>query len=126
MEIKGINFEAIHYATGEPISIVIEHGIIRSIKPIGSEIPQSSNLPMVAQGLVDLQINGYAGHDFNQVPYPDKMVGEVIHKLWQEGVTTCFPTVITNSDQAIQDALESIALACRQDPVADDGIAGIH
>lgn len=126
MEIKGMNMKAIHYETGEPISICIEEGVIRSIEPIRSEIPQSSDLPIVAPGLVDLQINGYAGYDFNQVPYPDMMVGEVIRKLWQEGVTSCFPTVITNSDEVIHEAMASIALACRQDPVVDQGIAGIH
>lgn len=126
MEIKDMNLQAIHYATGEPVSIRMEQGVIRSIEPLSSENPETLELAIVAPGLVDLQINGYAGHDFNQVPYPDKMVGEVIRKLWQEGVTSCFPTVITNSDQAIQKALESIALACRQDLVANHGIAGIH
>lgn len=126
MGLNDMSLKAIHYATGEPVTICIEQGVIRSIEPIRSENSDSSELAIVAPGLVDLQINGYAGHDFNQVPYPDKMVGEVIRKLWQEGVTSCFPTVITNSVQAIQEALESIALACKHDPVADQGIAGIH
>ncbi|OPH49616.1 N-acetylglucosamine-6-phosphate deacetylase [Paenibacillus ferrarius] len=126
MESKEINLHAIHYATGEPVSICLEQGMIRSIEPITLETRGTSELAIVAPGLVDLQINGYAGHDFNHMPYADKLVGEVIRKLWQEGVTSCFPTVITNSDQAIQEALESIAFACREDAAADQGIAGIH
>ncbi|WJH33920.1 N-acetylglucosamine-6-phosphate deacetylase [Paenibacillus sp. CC-CFT747] len=41
-------------------------------------------------------------------------------------MTSYFPTVITNGDEAIAQAVRSIAEACRQDPVSAAGIGGIH
>ncbi len=117
--------EAIHYSTGRPVEIAIEQGLIREIAPLLSK-SQPAELPTVAPGLVDLQINGYAGYDFNRLPIPQGSVGEMVRALWREGVTSSYPTVITNSPQAILEAMTTIARACNIDPVVDRAVAGIH
>jgi N-acetylglucosamine-6-phosphate deacetylase len=46
--------------------------------------------------------------------------------LYREGVTTYFPTVITNSDEAIAEALRSIVRARAEDSLIERVVAGIH
>ena len=74
-------------------------------------------LPTIAPGLVDLQVNGYLGRDFNRPPFPPSAVGEVAALLARDGVTSFFPTVITNSGEAITQALATIARACARRPI---------
>jgi N-acetylglucosamine-6-phosphate deacetylase len=80
----------------------------------------------VGPGLVDLQINGFGGLDFNRPPIPADLPGGVTRALWKEGVTSYLATVITNSPRAIEEAVRGIAAACDRDPDAAAGIAGIH
>ena len=119
-----MQLRAIHYATQTPVSINIEHGTIQSIDPLPAS--ESNNLPTIAPGLIDLQINGYAGLDINALPIPDQTLSQLIRALWREGVTSCFPTVITNTPQAITAAMQTIARSCDNDPIANQGVAGIH
>src|SRR5438477_173665 len=92
-------------------------GVIEGIESIEA----SNGLPVVAPGLVDLQINGYAGHDVNAQPLGDQTLSQMIQAMWREGVTTFFPTVITNSPQAILVTMTKIARSCEGDGVAGGG-----
>ncbi|QNK55792.1 N-acetylglucosamine-6-phosphate deacetylase [Paenibacillus sp. PAMC21692] len=116
--------KAILYSTGEPISIRMESGCFAVIESIAVE--NKEELPIIAPGLVDLQINGYGGYDFNTLPIPEEAISEAVRKLWEQGVTSFYPTVITNSGEAIQAAMETIARVCGQDAAAARGVAGIH
>ncbi|MFC5648206.1 N-acetylglucosamine-6-phosphate deacetylase [Paenibacillus solisilvae] len=115
----------VHYKTGEPVTISVEDGIIKGIRQQSPEDADHS-LPLIGPGLVDLQINGYSGTDFNTVPLQDRTVEKVTRALWKEGVTSYYPTVITNGDDEICQALQTIAHACKSDSVSDAGVAGIH
>ncbi|WP_028549647.1 N-acetylglucosamine-6-phosphate deacetylase [Paenibacillus sp. UNC451MF] len=117
--------EGIHYRTKEPVTIHIEHGRIKDIQPTASK-HNKDLLPWVAPGLVDLQINGYFGSDFNTIPIAEGSVERATRELWKEGVTSYYPTVITNGDEEIEQALKSIAAACEGDPASHAGVAGIH
>jgi N-acetylglucosamine-6-phosphate deacetylase len=115
---------AIHYATGQVVSIGVEGGVIRAIDP--QDVHDLHGLPWVAPGLVDLQINGYAGLDINSLPLSEDSVGQMVRALWREGVTTCYPTIITHSNEAILDAMRTIARACDRDAVTAQGVGGLH
>ncbi|UVI28318.1 N-acetylglucosamine-6-phosphate deacetylase [Paenibacillus spongiae] len=117
---------AIHYATGGQIAISMEQGIITGIEAVPEAAPDKDALPIAAPGLVDLQINGYAGLDFNQLPMPESLLSDAVTRLWSQGVTACYPTVITNRADVIHKLLGQIARACDEDPIAARGIAGIH
>ena len=71
---------------------------IGTVEPLPAAAASSARLPTAAPGLIDLQINGYAGHDFNLLPLKVGLVGDVARRLWAEGVTTFFPTVINYGD----------------------------
>ncbi|WP_413732087.1 N-acetylglucosamine-6-phosphate deacetylase [Sodalis sp. RH20] len=104
------------------IEIHAAGGLIREIRPL----PQDDSLPILAPGLVDLQVNGYAGVDFNRCPIDEQAVLEVTRELWQQGVTTFLPTVITNGDEQIAGMAAAIANARRRFAPVGQSVAGIH
>lgn len=71
-------------------------------------------------GLFDLQVNGFAGIDFNGPDLTADRVREALERLRETGVTRCLPTLITSSFDAF--ARNARVLA----GVTDDALAGIH
>jgi N-acetylglucosamine-6-phosphate deacetylase len=142
--------EGIHYRTGEVVAIDVCDGRICDIRPVGEpgrgtsykapgEIPsRGTGSPgttggdaildtlYVAPGLVDLQVNGYGGYDFNTLPVTSHTVHEVTRRLWQEGVTSYLPTIVTNSDTAISEVLRVMDETLSNHPLLADCIPGIH
>ncbi|MDD9267745.1 N-acetylglucosamine-6-phosphate deacetylase [Paenibacillus sp. GCM10023248] len=119
-----------HYRTGAIIEVTASEGCLQEIQmadasPYDSQ-GQVEKLPWIAPGLVDLQINGYLGMDFNQSPLAKETVIELTYALWREGVTSYYPTVITNADGPIEQILGAISEACRIDPLTRSCIRGIH
>ncbi|MCB9029396.1 MAG: N-acetylglucosamine-6-phosphate deacetylase, partial [Bacteroidales bacterium] len=112
-----------HYLTGEMVRVCIDGGLITEMSAIRTSV--DSEL-IIAPGLVDLQVNGYAGHDLNTDPLLPQTVKEIAVRLWREGVTTFFPTIITNSSDNISRSLAAIAEACRSYPEAASAVGGIH
>lgn len=85
-----------------------------------------SNLPFVGRGLVDLQINGVNGIDFNDTSLNGEGLLSAAKFLLNKGITTFFPTVITNSSANIQKILSAMDKACSEYPILDMCIGGIH
>jgi len=75
---------------------------------------------------VDLQINGYKGCDFNSQPLTVNDIQKVTKKLWEQGVTSFLPTVITNSDTTIEELVNTIGNAIYSDNLVRQSIPGIH
>ncbi|WP_407267910.1 N-acetylglucosamine-6-phosphate deacetylase [Radiobacillus sp. PE A8.2] len=115
----------LHYKTGDEVIIDITDGSIQDIQACPTS-DQQDNLPIIAPGLVDLQINGYLGMDFNQSPLLEETVTKITYTLVKVGVTSYYPTIITNSSEAIEQAMSAIANACHQDEMVNSVIAGIH
>jgi N-acetylglucosamine-6-phosphate deacetylase len=116
---------ALHYQTGKPVTIAIRDGRIREAAPRELSSPLDE-LPYVAPGLVDLQINGYGGIDLNGPALSPEDVSSLVRSVWREGVTTLFPTIITNRPETIEQAMRSVDTACRRDSAAAQGIGGVH
>src|SRR5699024_1785819 len=77
-------------------------------------------------GLIDLQVNGYAGHDVNADDVDVETLADLTHALWAQGVTTYLPTVITASEEKLTHVLAVIPAARRSDPLLAHSIAGLH
>ncbi|WP_282940823.1 amidohydrolase family protein [Paenibacillus sp. RC67] len=118
--------EAIHYRTGERISIELSQGRIAAITKSEDANGNPDELPWVAPGLVDLQVNGWNGLDLNTLPLSEKTVAQLTEALWREGVTAYCPTIITNSDEAIEAAMSTIAAACSGSEWLNACIPGLH
>jgi N-acetylglucosamine-6-phosphate deacetylase len=117
--------EGLHFQSGARTVLKIGDGCIAQVLS-GPTSPTSGDLPWVGPGLVDLQVNGYGGMDFNSTPLVEEVVWRVTRALWREGVTTYYPTIITNGDKAIEGAVRTIARARSRDGLVEASVAGIH
>lgn len=80
----------------------------------------------VGPGLIDLQINGVNGIDFNLSTLTTADIINATRYLLSCGVTSYFPTVITNSDENIITILRAIDEACKTDELVNACVPGIH
>ncbi|MCL1888318.1 MAG: N-acetylglucosamine-6-phosphate deacetylase, partial [Kiritimatiellaeota bacterium] len=81
---------------------------------------------MIAKhGLVDLQVNGYAGVDFNTPGLSVEDVRRARRLLRDEGITAFLPTLITN-DLVVIERLADTLLAADDDSSSGAEILGLH
>jgi N-acetylglucosamine-6-phosphate deacetylase len=65
----------------------------------------------LAPGWIDLQVNGFAGVDYNAATTPIEEIGRSLEVLFSTGVTRFYPTVITGAPEAMRGALANLARA---------------
>jgi N-acetylglucosamine-6-phosphate deacetylase len=63
----------------------------------------------LAPGWIDLQVNGFAGVDYNCPDTPHEDIARSIRVLFSSGVTRCLPTVITGGPEDMAGALRNLA-----------------
>src|SRR5262245_58918463 len=80
----------------------------------------TDNRRLELPGFFDLQVNGFAGVDFNGPDLTDALVGGALTALRATGVTRCLPTLITSPLEAF--AANARVLA----RVRDQAVAGLH
>jgi N-acetylglucosamine-6-phosphate deacetylase len=107
--------------TDRCIRVFIEDGNITSIE----ESEETSDL-WISAGLVDLQVNGYAGLDLNGENLLPKTVIELTQALLIVGVTCFTPTLITAPETRILHNLRAIANARKSDSQAAACVPLIH
>ena len=112
-----------HYSYNKPVLIEFEKGKISKITPV----KKAGGVPklFVAPGLIDIQINGFVGVDFSGPNLTVEDVRKVTKALWKEGVTSYFPTVITQDISIIKKNLAILAKA-KDDPEIGMSIPGFH
>lgn len=100
-----------------------ESGIrVRPAGDVINAVPEA----WLGPGLLDLQVNGVNGIDFN---HPDLVVEDLLRAadyLDERGVVQFFPTVITNTEERTQSLLATIAAARNRYPHLRAIIPGIH
>jgi N-acetylglucosamine-6-phosphate deacetylase len=117
--------EGIHYATGKPVIIEIQDGLIEKISR--TEYPESTEKRMfVAPGLIDNQINGYAGIDFTGDNLTTGTVISAAKAILNEGVTTFIPTLITSSHHRLAGNLKILNDALEHDEMLKSTVPGFH
>jgi len=112
-----------HYATGEVIKLSIQNGYIKSIKERAT--PSQENM-IISPGLIDIQINGYMGIDFNDSPLSQTEWEEVIYNLAKVGTMTFYPTIITNSREKLAEIFEGNAAVINNNRYVKQFIKGFH
>src|SRR5262245_47654284 len=80
----------------------------------------------VAPGLIDIQINGYDGVDFNDPDTNTEQIVAAARKLWRSGVTAFCPTIITESFDHISKCIFNLVRAADQSPEFARAMIGIH
>jgi N-acetylglucosamine-6-phosphate deacetylase len=81
--------------------------------------------PLLAPGFIDLQVNGFAGADFNHPSTPYQEIGRAIRALRACGVTRFLATVITGPFESIAGAFRNLASARRSIPEGES-MEGFH
>lgn len=76
----------------------------------------------LAPGFIDLQVNGFAGVDYNAPSASHEEIARSLRVMFSTGVTQCLPTIITGSPGNMLSALRNLASARRHCP----GVAGFH
>lgn len=82
--------------------------------------------PWILPGLLDMQINGYAGQDINADDVTWETIVKMVRAVWATGVPLVCPTVITGSRERMSRSIAAILEACRRDPLVDRAVVGIH
>src|SRR5260370_189707 len=65
----------------------------------------------ISPGWIDLQVNGFAGVDYNSPSASREEISRSIRAMFATGVTRFFPTVITGSPENMSGALRNLANA---------------
>jgi N-acetylglucosamine-6-phosphate deacetylase len=112
-----------NYSSGKYIKVISKDGVITSVNDVAPELSEDK---IIAPGLVDIQINGFNGIDLNSEDLTPPIVRDLTLALWEKGVTTFFPTIITNSSDAITYLVSVISDACNRYPEVKSAVGGIH
>jgi N-acetylglucosamine-6-phosphate deacetylase len=80
----------------------------------------------IAPGFIDVQVNGYAGHDVNAAHPSADEVAAMVRALWTRGVTGVCPTVCTGSQADMVAQIRAVADACDAEPLVARSVVGIH
>lgn len=108
-------------ATGRSLAVTVADGRIAAI-----EDGPAGETAWLSAGLVDLQVNGFAGHDLNGGGLVPETVARLAAVLRDDGVTTFLPTLITAAEASITAALAAIAAARAADPLVAHAIPAVH
>jgi N-acetylglucosamine-6-phosphate deacetylase len=99
--------------SGEICHIQVEDHHFKSITPEKSDI---LDLPWIAPGLIDIQINGFAGVDFNRPIESDDAWHHAAQQLYAHGCTGFLIALITNQEDAYRKLLTDLSGRINLDP----------
>jgi len=81
---------------------------------------------MYSSGLIDLQVNGYAGVDFNHANLDAVALEHALAAMLHAGVTTCLPTIITATEDELAARLQALDEAAAKSELAAAMVPGFH
>ncbi len=103
------------------MALRVEDGVVLATAPA----PDDGDPDIwLAPGLVDLQVNGYAGFDFNLGEAAQ--VSGAVAALVARGTTTVVPTIISASPADLRDRLAAVMVARRADPLVEAAVPAVH
>jgi len=92
-------------STGALVEVTFD----RVISVVDHLIRPLENPPFIAPGFIDLQVNGFAGVDYNSAASTREDIALSIRAMFACGVARFFPTVITGSPENMIAALRNLA-----------------
>jgi N-acetylglucosamine-6-phosphate deacetylase len=117
------SLSAPHYRSGRPVRVSWQDGVIMAVEPVEAA-PESGF--WIAPALVDLQVNGYAGVDFQR----DDLTGEDLigatRGLRRAGCSRFLLTLITDAWPRLTGRLERLRKLRAASPDLQRAIAGWH
>lgn len=107
--------------TRQPIEVRFQDAITH-VDPL---LSAPSNLPLVAPGFIDLQVNGFAGADYCDPHCSLESIDHSLNVQFSTGVTRILATVITGSFESIVGSCRNLAGAKEKLPNGA-AIEGLH
>lgn len=104
------------------LRVRVEDGLIAAVEP--ATVPDSA--PHLLPGLVDLQVNGYAGADINAPDVDAQTVIELVRRLAGIGTATLVPTIVTAPTEQITRSLIAVRDARESDAQARAAVPFVH
>lgn len=117
--------------TGEPVTAHVRAGRIAALRP-GCELGALGGLEhWLSPGFLDLQLNGYAGHDFNADTWahPDEVSADlapIFASAARAGTPLFCPTVTTSAPERMLARLAALRAALEADPRLRAAVPGVH
>ena len=124
MQLLGRRFDTARWT-----ALSVADGVIADMEPVDDEdVPErfAAQPPWLAPGLVDLQVNGIAGHGFTNRSLTGDQIGRISRAMADDGVTAYCPTLTTHSPDVLAANLRAIDVACNGSPLLERQIVGIH
>ncbi len=113
-------------ANGAPVCVEWSGGTIARVSPAPQDALSKNGAPRILPGLCDIQINGYAGVNFNSPTVQPEQLLRMARRVWASGAPLFCPTVITGSRERMRRSIQTIRAAARQDPLFRQSALGIH
>ncbi len=101
---------------------VADDGRIAAAGAVVAEVGDAITTP----GLVDLQVNGFGGVDFNADGLTADALDRALTAMLATGVTRCLPTIITAPADRLKARLQALDAAVRDSRLGPFMVAGIH
>ena len=117
------------YDTQQLVSIEVAAGRIARIIPLAADEATSRRAaaaPWISPGFIDLQINGYGGHEFNEPGVTAEHVRDICLAQDAHGIVGFCPTTTTHSFETLHHAMRMIATACERDSGVARRVIGVH
>lgn len=107
---------------GQPVRITIRDGVIAEL----ARTSAGADPTWIGPGWLDLQINGFGGHDPNAADTSPEVVASMVRAMWSTGVAASCITICTEAEERILRSLRAIVAACDADPLVAASVLGIH
>ncbi|WP_052704066.1 N-acetylglucosamine-6-phosphate deacetylase [Vibrio nigripulchritudo] len=105
-----------------------EQGVITRID---TEVPafhlnEKKQDSVVTPGLVDIQVNGFSGLDFNSFGVTPEALDNALFEMLKSGVTKCLPTLISADEEKLYQLLKKLDEAVGKSALGPDMVLGYH
>ena len=119
---------SVGHIAGDSSVLQVEYG--RTIQAADELLHPPAVDSFLCTGFIDVQVNGFAGVDYNDPSSSASDIAKSIRTVFSTGVTRLLPTVITGSEERMTGALRNLQQAKeeleRAHMVEAEAIAGFH
>ena len=117
-----MKYSGIECFSNQAIEIEVAGTRISAIRHLSTR----QDLPILAPGFFDIQINGYTGHDYTGPDLSAAAVEKIVRGVALSGTTRHLATIITAPRERIAKNCGAIAAAVRKNRLVRSAVPGIH
>ncbi len=117
--------------TAVPVTVAGNHysvevaadGMVTTARP---ELAAADGDVLITPGFLDLQVNGFAGIDFNSPGLTAENLDHALEAMLRTGVTACLPTLITATVDELEERFRALVAASAGSRYAEQMVVGFH